>query len=244
MDLNVVIIGLGGIGSTLSEKVSQFLHYYHNGLSTNEDFTSEMGIVPPVYENINITLVDGDTYEVRNRQRQDFSQIGLKAEIKERDLMENYGSLSFRSISEYVTEENVADIIKENDIVLMCVDNHASRKIVNDHCKTLRSVTLISGGNGFHKAHVQRYIRKDGQDIRPNLTQYHPEIDDAEDHPNNLGCEELTHAAPQLVFANWGAAFHMGTAFYVEVILQNNTEISDQFTDLINGQTLSKKYRV
>lgn len=244
MDLSIVIVGLGGIGTTLSDKVCQFLHYYKNGLAGDENFAREMGVEhPQVFENIMVKLVDGDTFEVRNRQRQDFSQIGPKAEIKERDLRELYGALSYSSVNEYITEDNISGIINEGDVVFICVDNHRSRKIINDHCKTLQNITVFSGGNGFHLANAQRYIRRDNVDVRPNLTQYHQEIEEAEnDHPSNLGCQALAQAEPQLVFANWGAAFSMATAFYTEIILQKNTGISDSFIDIVNGQMLSKKY--
>jgi len=243
MDLPILIIGLGGIGTILSDKLCQFLHYYQGGLSNDENFAREMGVDPPIFDNINICLVDGDTYEVRNRQRQDFSQIGPKAEIKERDLQDIYGRLSYESINEYVTEENVSDIINENNVVFICVDNHKSRRIINTHCKTLQNVIVFSGGNGFHMANSQRYIRRNNVDVRPDLTKFHPEIvESGNDHPNDLGCEELAQAEPQLVFANMGAAFSMLIAFYSEVILKINTEISDTYLDLIKGQMLSKKY--
>jgi len=245
MDLRIVIVGLGGIGTILSDKLCQFLHYYKGGLADDENFAREMGTEPPIFDEIKIILVDGDTYEVRNRQRQDFSQIGLKSEVKERDLSEIYGKLSYQSINEYITEANISDIIKDGDIVFVCVDNHKSRKIVNNHCKTLQNITVFSGGNGFHLASAQRYIRRNGSDILPDLTKFHPEIEDSgNDHPNDLGCQELAQSEPQLIFANMGAAFSMLIGFYTEIILEKDTKISDTYIDLINGQMLSKKYPV
>lgn len=245
MKLSIVIVGLGGIGSTLSDKLCQFLHYYKNGLSNDENFAREMGVEPPIFEDININLVDGDVYEVRNRQRQDFSYIGPKAEVKEFDLSDMYGSLILRSINEYITTDNISDIIKDGDIVFICVDNHASRKIINTYCKTLQNINIFSGGNGFHKANCQIYIRKNSIDITPNLTAFHPEIEDSEnDHPNNLGCQALAQAEPQLIFANWGAAFAMSIAFYKTIILGDILGRSDTYIDIINGQMLSKNYPV
>ena len=243
--LSIVIVGLGGIGSTLSDKLCQFLHYYKNGLSTNERFAKEMGVDPPIFDEIRVKLVDGDSYELRNRERQDFSQMGQKAEIKERDLSEQYGALVYSTVNEYITTENISDIIKDGDVVFICVDNHPTRKIINNHCRTLQNITVFSGGNGFHLANSQRYIRKDGVDIRPHLTVWHPEIEeDNNGHPNNMGCMELAQAEPQLIFANWGAAFTMSMSFYIEVILGKDTKISDSYVDLVQGQILSKKYPV
>jgi len=34
----------------------------------------------------------------------------------------------------------------KEDLVLLAVDNHATRKLVSDHCARLDNVCLISGG--------------------------------------------------------------------------------------------------
>lgn len=244
MNLQIKIIGLGGIGSILSEKLCQFLHYYQGGLAENENFSNEMGVEAQKFDDVTITLVDGDHYEARNRERQDFSHIGPKAFIKEEDLRNNYRRLSFESIGEYVNSQNISEIIKEDDVVLVCVDNHKSRKLVNDYCSTLQNIYVFSGGNKFHTASTQRYIKKNGVDIRPNLTKFHPEIERANgNHPEGLGCEELAESAPQLLFANWAAALSMALSFYTEIILRKDTGISDSYIDLISGNMLSKKYK-
>lgn len=242
--MNILIIGLGGIGSQLSERLCQFLHFYKMGLSRDDAFAREMGVEPPQFDEINITLVDGDIYEVRNRARQDFSQIGPKTEIKERDLREKYNALSYLSINEFITPDNIADIIHDGDVVLLCVDNHKTRNLVNEYCQTLNNIYLFSAGNGFHKADTQRYIRKDGVDIRPNITKYHPDIANANDrHPGEMGCQELANVEPQLIIANWGAAFSLMVAFYTEVILEMiDSGISDSFIDILTGQMSSRKY--
>ena len=152
-NLSIVIVGLGGIGTALVTPICQFLHFYKSGLATNEDFAREMGVEnPPIFDDINVTLVDGDVYEFRNRERQEFSQLGPKSEVKERDLRELYPALSYNSINQYITEDNISDIIKDGDIVFICVDNHPSRKLINNYCKTLSNIHVFSGGNSFHTA--------------------------------------------------------------------------------------------
>jgi len=159
--------------------------------------------------------------------------------------MEEYGSLSYSFINEYVTENNIASMIEDGDIVILGVDNHPTRRIVSDYCSTLPNIHIFSGGNGFHKATIQRYIRRDGVDLRPNLCKYHPEIaEDNEGHPNTMGCEALSRREPQLIFANTEVATKLCSAFYTEIILGIDTQISDSYSDLITGQTISKKYPV
>src|SRR5262249_60475714 len=79
---------------------------------------------------------------------------------------------------------NVGQLIRNGDHVLLCVDNHPTRKLVSDHCGTLANVALFSGGNegvepprerGTY-GNVQVYLRKGGRDLTVPLTRFHPEI--------------------------------------------------------------------
>lgn len=245
-NLSIKIIGLGGIGSQLIENLCQFLHYYKIGLSSDDNFAQQMGINnPPQFDEISITLIDGDKYEPKNRTRQLFSRVGPKADIKKEDLIEKYDSLSYYTINEYINEENISNIISDYDVVFMCVDNHKTRKIVNDYCKTLNNIFLISAGNGFHLFNCQIYIKINNEEQKPNLTKYHPEIENAEDKlPSEMGCEELSKSEPQLIFANWGAAFLMARCFYVEYILGYKMKTSDLYGDLISGNILAKEFPI
>ena len=96
------------------------------------------------------------------------------------------------------------------------VDNHASRHLADEHAATLRDLTLISGGNDFEDGNLQVYLRRDGRDLTPRLSRYHPEIARPQDrHPAELSCEELMAAgAPQLLFTNLMVASLMLNAFY------------------------------
>src|SRR5262249_6226658 len=106
------------------------------------------------------------------------------------------------------------------DIVILAVDNHATRKIVNDHCAAkLEDVCLISGGNdgvGQGRAgrtsrgtygNCQVYLRCGGQEVSPSLTRYHPEIQNPAHHlPTEVGCAELVTSVPQILFTNLATA--------------------------------------
>ena len=124
--------------------------------------------------------------------------------------------LTLLAIEEYVTAENISRLIHEGDLVILAVDNHATRKMVNDYCATqLRNVCLISGGNDgvsaspsgrVHRGtygNVQIYLRRDGQDASPSLARYHPEIAQPSDkHPLDKSCTELVASVPQILFTN------------------------------------------
>jgi molybdopterin/thiamine biosynthesis adenylyltransferase len=194
--MEIKAIGIGGIGCALLPFLCRYLQY--SG------------------EPARLTLIDGDRFEQANASRQAFSRLGNKAEVKAAELAREFESLSFRAVPEYLTEENAVRHLQEGDIVFLMVDNHASRRLVSRQAATLQNLTLISGGNDFEDGNVQVYLRRDGRDLTPSLTRYHPEIADPQDrNPADLSCEELMAAGvPQLLFANLMVAALMLNAFY------------------------------
>jgi len=207
----VKVIGLGGIG----EKVA------HYGCIFLVSLQRPMRMV----------LIDGDEFEAKNAARMLFSDYGNKAVVVRHDLMgaaEGSG-LTLLAVSEYVTAENIDRLIHSGDIILLGVDNHATRKLINDYCSSLSDVTLISGGNdgvgqdatgrvlrGTY-GNCQIYIRRDGQDICPSLTLFHPEIDNPDDNIPGDNCIDLALSGEQtqILFTNLAAASAMLNAFWL-----------------------------
>ena len=219
--MNIVIVGLGGVGSILVERICRYINY-----SVDEKKT--------------VLLVDGDTYEVKNFERQDFTRIGNKADIKADELELKFENIEFDVVEEYINEENVKDIIQSGDIVFMCVDNHKSRMVINNYCKTLNDVTIISGGNELTDGNAQLYVRKGGVDLSPDLCAYHPEIANPDDKlPDEMSCEELSKSEPQLYFTNLGVATLMCWLFYNSVI-GNQHDRSEVYFDIVTMTADSK----
>lgn len=215
MKMKIVIIGLGGVGSILSERLCRFLNYSGE-------------------HEVNILLVDGDVYELKNYERQEFNRIGNKADIKADELGMKFSNLGFDIYDAYINEANIANVIKEGNIVFICVDNHKSRMIINNYCKKLNDVTLISGGNELTDGNVQLFVRKEGEDITPDLCVYHPEIANPDDKlPEEMSCDELAQSEPQLYFANLGVATFMCWMFY-NCTIKEQHEISEVYFDLVN----------
>ena len=212
-EYGITVIGLGGVGSILVERLCRFLNF-------SQDLTAD------------ILLVDGDEYEQKNYERQEFSQLGNKADIKATELELKYPGLQFDAIEAFINEANVGDVIREGEIVFICVDNHKSRMIINNYCKTMKDVTLISGGNEFEDGNVQIYVRKEGEDLTPDLCAYHPEIADPDDKlPEEMSCEELAASDPQLYFTNLGVATLMCWSFY-NAVLRQQYERSEVYFDI------------
>jgi len=213
--LEIKAIGIGGIGCALLPFLCRYLQYSGEGAR--------------------VTLIDGDRFERSNAARQAFSGLGNKAEVKSRELAQEYEAVAFRSRPEYVTEDNVARLIGEGEVVFLMVDNHASRHLVSRHVSSLADLSLISGGNDYEDGNVQVYIRQGGLDLTPSLARYHPEIATPQDrNPAALSCEELIAAgAPQLLFANLMVASLMLNAFYA--LRQGRLNYSEVYLDILQN---------
>jgi molybdopterin/thiamine biosynthesis adenylyltransferase len=213
---DIKVIGIGGIGCALLPHLARYLQ------------TSG--------ERVRLTLVDGDAFEVRNGDRQPFSELGNKARVKASELARQFDGLSFRAVSEFVTPENVGTVIQSGDVVFLAVDNHKTRRLASERCRGLPEVTLISGGNDYTDGNVQVYIRLAGRDVTLPLSRFHPEIADPRDRsPHEMSCDELSQeAAPQLLFTNLAVASAMLNAFYAW--RQGKLQYGEVYLDILEGK--------
>ena len=220
--MRICVIGLGGVGSILIERLCRFLNYSGSDL------------------NPEIVLVDGDTYEAKNYERQEFVRMGNKASIKAAELNMKFSQLKLEALESFVDPSNIKEIINDGNTVFLCVDNHKTRMIVSNYCKSLQNVTLISGGNELVDGNVQLYVRRKGNDLTPDLCKYHPEIANPDDKlPNEMSCEELSRSDPQLYFTNLGVATIMCWTFY-NAIIKKSYERSEIYFDILTMNSSSK----
>lgn len=225
---NFAVVGLGGIGTFLLNTVPRYIN----------------SLGPPVRT---ILLIDGDEYEAKNHQRQDFTTFGKKALVKGNELTEKFPDLDFEVFSQYINPDNI-DVLNNSEIIFLCVDNHKTRKLISDYCKNMRSdVLLISGGNELENGNVQIYLRKNNKDMTPSLTDYHPEIDNPVDKsPHEMSCEELSQSEPQLLFTNSTVATLMTWALhnYSKENFESN-ELSEVYFDinLMRAESRTRKVK-
>ena len=210
---SVKVVGLGGVGGIAARYLVAFLA------------ASECSA--------RVVLIDGDEFETRNAERMLFSRCGNKAAVVRDDLLDvvEGSALTLAAIEEYVTPDNLERLLLDGDVILLAVDNHATRKLVGEHCrKQLGDVCLISGGNdgvgedgsgelqrGTY-GNVQIQIRSGNVDRSPPLTAYHPEIATPRDLlPTDVSCTEAMLSVPQILFANLATASAMLNAFLLHV---------------------------
>ncbi len=205
-EMEIKVIGVGGIGLHLLEPLARYVNF-------NVDM-----------DGVDIHLIDGDVFEPRNQERQPFeaaSTGGNKAKVTADRLRDSYRNILFWAAEDYITADNVGFHVREDNCVFLCVDNHATRKLIVERCQELENITLISGGNDYEDGNVMVYLRRDGEDLTKPPTEVYTEIGEPEDeNPGDVdgdregGCAEEAANNPQLIIANNMAAAIMLNAYY------------------------------
>lgn len=125
---NVLIIGAGGIGCTSAELLAR----------------AGVG---------KITLLDGDTIEISNLQRQiAFSPKDLgrfKAEVLAKHLRNINPHIQVEYHNMRLDEHNADDLVQHQDLVLDGCDNFATRYLVNATCRKHQVALLSASAIGF-----------------------------------------------------------------------------------------------
>jgi hypothetical protein len=173
------IIGCGGVGSWLAPSLCLLVGHDH------------------------VTLVDGDTLEDGNLNRQLFTLEDIGA-CKASTLGNRYNCMAINSYFSYGSVEGLS----RADWLICCADNHPCRKTVLDTCDTVGCRAIIAC-NETHSAEAMLYQRKwKGTDRDPRV--YYPEIMTSQQGDPMaivIGCTgEVQVANRQLVSANFMAA--------------------------------------
>lgn len=205
-DSNYYVVGLGGVGSIVARYLACFLN------ATGQ-------VVP-------LTLIDGDSYEPKNAERQIFQEFGPKAAVQA-DSIRGFlapGGLMVEHLESYVLPDNIKDIIPEDSVVFLCVDHHGIRRLFSEHFESLSGGLLISGGNegveepsGGTYGNIQVHVRQGGVNVTPTIASLHPEISEACPRKAEKALTDCTAAllsSPQILFANLAVASHMLNAFW------------------------------
>ena len=212
-EATVRVVGLGGIGQPVATYIGRFL--------------ATLG------RPARLVLIDGDAYEPDNAGRMDVPELYRnKATAMQARIAACHAScaLSVLAVPEYLRPDNIGRLVPSGpgESLLVCVDNHATRKLVAEHARGLDDVCLVSGGNdgvgpdrqGVERhgtaGNVQVYVRRGGVEETADLTRYHPEIaEPADTRPDEAGCAELAASTPQILFTNLFVAACMLSAWWL-----------------------------
>ena len=120
---NIAMVGIGGVGSFCAEALAR------SGIN-------------------NITLIDNDTIDVTNINRQimaDTTTIGkLKVDVMKERILKINPTATMSTHSTFLNEENISEIITNNfDYVIDCIDSIKSKLSLIEHC-AINNIKIIS----------------------------------------------------------------------------------------------------
>lgn len=193
---NFILVGAGGTGSFLFLPLVRYLRTH----------TAE------TEEPHRITVIDGKNITDDKLYRQMFFGKAV-GNNKAQALIEQYGADPevVVAMGEYLNNNNIAGV-GENDVILIAADNFPVRARIERHGLTLQNITVINGGNEMRDGSLQVWIRRNGENITPPMSQGHPEIYALDnDDPASLSCEAIA-ALPggqQTLAANFQSAATM-----------------------------------
>lgn len=205
-----VVVGAGGIGSAILPLVLRARMGAGTGLA-------------------DVLVVDGDAYERKNIQRQQFplAFIGMNKALAQKEKTKAALGLVIRCEETYITEINIDRVLPspspgEGIVVFSGVDNHRCRWLLSQWAQRRMDkhrdecVLLVTGGNDKWDGNVHAYGR--WMDVerqrmvgigRP-MEDRHPEINKAnmENSREGLSCQEvlLLEGGEQTMAANYMAA--------------------------------------
>jgi len=230
-----ILVGAGGIGNWLAAGLVRLLEWKYPG----------SGLI----------IVDGDNYEEKNRERQEFIKLGNKAVVKATELVAHFPNTTIIPIPKWVvsddfggvaSDENTPKItatqlIAENDVVFAVVDNFAARKIIFDAAAKLDNIDVFTGGNDDDLfGSIYHYQKRDGVEITAHPAEFHPEYNFPPDkNPGEMSCQDRAEieGGTQLLATNMAvAAFILGR---VQKTIVNNqiSEETEIFFDLGLGKS-------
>lgn len=229
-----VLIGAGGIGNWLAAGLVRLLEWKYPG----------SGLI----------IVDGDNYEAKNRERQEFTKLGNKAVVKATELTPQFPNTTIIPIPKWVVSDNYTGItedddspkitatqlIQENDTVFAVVDNFAARKIIFDAAAKLDNVDVFTGGNDDELfGSIYHYQKRNGVEITAHPSEFHPEYDNPPDkNPGELSCQDRAQieGGTQLLATNMAvAAFILGRV-QKTIVSEQKSEETEVFFDLGLGK--------
>jgi len=194
----VVVIGCGGIWSYLRGALCRLMAYSKEAPR-------------------DLVLVDGDHFTPSNMDRQDMTEDDVmknKAVVHAERIRAEFGELRVRPVGEFVTVKNIGEIIRDGSLVVSCVDNHSTRRLIASHARTLKNVVVLTGASDMDSGNVHIQAVSSGRTLSRGIDEVHPEVAAGGDrNPGDLSCEERARlpGGGQQISTNFFTAALMGT---------------------------------
>ncbi len=136
LNATVAVVGAGGLGGTILQCLAR------------------MGVG-------RLVIVDGDVFSDHNLNRQVFAYEGNigenKAMVASEQVQEINGSTEVTVHPEYLTSENINDILKSADVIVDALDNMSIRFLLERNARE-KQIPFIHGAIGGYSGHVTTFL--------------------------------------------------------------------------------------
>ena len=197
---HVAIIGLGGLGGTVTEILAR------------------IGIG-------HLTLVDGDCFDDSNLNRQLLSSVDvlgkMKADVAEQRVNAINPAVAVRKLTEFLNDDNAAEILSGCDIGVDCLDSITTRFVLERACRQA-NIPMVSAAIGGTSGQVSVIYPGD-----PGLMKIYGDPAKA----SNRGIEKTLGTLPfaAIAMASMQCAEVVSIAIGREAGLRNRLLITDLF---------------
>jgi|688.fasta_scaffold15635_13 hypothetical protein len=234
-----VVVGAGGIGTWLIGGLVRLLEWKYPG----------SGLI----------IVDGDTFEEKNKERQDFTKLGNKAVVKATELTPQFIKTTIIPVPKWVVADDFSGVasgenseddnsskitanqlLRENDVVFAVVDNFAARKIIFDTAAGYENIDVFTGGNDDNLfGSIYHYQKRNGKEITEHPANFHPEyVNPPDKNPGELSCQDRAQIAggTQLLATNMAVAAMLLGRVQHTIVADQEPEQTEIFFDLGIGK--------
>lgn len=205
MDFHFYIIGVGGTGSLFARDLPKLL------MGTKSE----------------ITLIDGDTVEIKNMRRQSyqFQDIGENKAIALAAKINAFYSTECSAVDRYITESDLMTLLNKSSLIPVlvgCVDNDATRKICEKVIKEIDQCIYIDSANSEYTGDVYVCVKSSKQVKGPLRGKTYRLKRDK--HPHDVSCQEqIADGNIQYLITNNKMASVL--LEHVHLLLNNNLKV-------------------
>ena len=186
---DIFVVGTGGTGTF-------FINVFSRFLTANRTFVR------------NLYLIDGDTVEEKNIERQSFlkEDVGRPKSVVMAEALNEAFDLNWKAVDRFLLKkEQILDLTDTIAVPVLigCVDNHACRLVLEKVFKAKRDIIYLDSANEFSSGEVVFGVKRKGRIISPCRSHFFKDILQGDKRDvTQMSCEELNNAAPQHIATN------------------------------------------
>lgn len=206
------IIGVGGTGSLLARDLPKLI----------------------INSNHKMCLIDGDIVETKNIVRQGYQEqdVGLNKAIALSKKINSLYPVECEFIDSYLTYESIKSILIDDvgyiPVIIGCVDNNATRRILEKLVNELKQAVYIDSANSEYEGNIYIAVKTKNELHGVTRSQVYELENDR--HPNDISCQEQVEKG-NVQFLVTNAKMAVGILEHCNALLENKLKVGVQSVD-------------